>query len=126
MSGQPETGLSSQPPQPVPASGLTDRFIVKTRSVGPGEMPEFRVTINGSDVASTGSGNTDITSMFDLGKNKIQVAWTPSQGTNLNRNWYVELTVGLQRNGQWSTIVKKQLPQSTEKAGTSTYTVMAR
>lgn len=125
---QPNTGetQAANPPQTPPASELTDKYVIKTRSVGPGAMPEFRVTINGTDVASTGAGDTEITSLFNKGKNEVKVAWEPSIEQARNRNWYVELTLGMERGGKWSTIVKKQLPQTITEKGANTYTVMAR
>ena len=127
---EPSTGTGqTQPsaePQAPPASNLTDKYVIKTRTVGPGAMPEFRVTINGADVAYTGSGDSEITSLFEKGKNEVKVAWEPSIEKSRNRSWYTELTLGLERGGKWSTIVKKQLPQTTAEKGSSTYTVVAR
>jgi hypothetical protein len=121
--GQTQQGTEPQAP---PVSNLTDKYVIKTRTVGPGAMPEFRVTINGTDVAYTGQGDSEITSLFTKGKNEVKVAWEPSIEKTRNRSWYTELTLGMERGGKWSTIVKKQLPQTTAEKGASTYTVVAR
>ncbi|MGV3618782.1 MAG: hypothetical protein ACO1SV_25950 [Fimbriimonas sp.] len=121
------TSMPEEPTSATPAkSALTDRFTVKTRMIGVGALPEFRLTVNGSDLSFGANGETDITSFLNPGKNELVLRWEPSIEGGRSVHYASQLTVGMLRDGKWSTVVNQRIPQSIKEPGSKTYTIMAR
>ncbi|RYG38945.1 hypothetical protein EON81_02330 [bacterium] len=106
------------------APKITEKYVVK---VDPNVFipAQFTLKINGEEVGNYDSkSNIDITEFVKAGKNKFTVVYAPT-GPYKNRFAATVLTIGVNRNGKWSTVMKVSATQGSPK-GTRTLTIKAK
>ncbi|RYX85945.1 hypothetical protein EON83_04100 [bacterium] len=105
-------GETSIVPDATPTTAaFADKYLLKTTysSLAPGS---FDVTINGQTVGSYNSAsNRDISSYLKPGVNEITVSWQAAQ-TITNRFADSKLTIGVFREGKWSTVANQTITQA--------------
>ncbi|RYG49113.1 hypothetical protein EON79_02425 [bacterium] len=106
------------------APKITEKYVVK---VSPNIFipAEFTLKINGEEVGNYDSdSNIDITEYIKAGKNTFTVKYAPT-GPYTNSMAKTILTIGVNRNGKWSTVMKVSASKASPK-GTRTLTVKAK
>lgn len=110
---------------PAPAKGaLTDHYSVKVKVNSMAEG-EFTVLLNGEQIGSFSTdANRDITDLVKPGKNKMVVRYKASESIK-NPFAQTVLTLGLERNGKWSTVANQGIRKS-DSSGSKTFTFVAK
>jgi len=105
-------------------NGLTEKYSVKvtTNTMAPGE---FTLVLNGEEIGSFNTNaNQDITALLKPGKNVGIIRYAASKEIS-NQFADSTMTVGVQRDGKWSTVANQAIRKDSPK-GEKKFTFMAK